>query len=433
MPKKAKTLTDVEVRRLRHGNRKVIKPAAAELFTANHAVGNPAGLLLQCRPPAPGNKIGSRSWILRTVVGGKRREFGLGGYPDISLATARLKAKEIKENIKERGIDPVTKRKSIKSALIREQAKAVIFEKLAAEYVTKKAKEFKTAKQVQKLQNHLINYAFPYIGKMIVADIERIHIESMLSNIWEVKTETANRLRLHVEKILDLATVKQLRVGDNPARWSGNLEFSFVAKNKIAKVRHYAALPVDDLPEFMKKLMVQEQAGAKALEFAILTAARSGEIRGATWEEIDTKTNTWVIPAERMKVGKAHAVPLSDAAIRLLEAVPKLGRYIFTGARGGQLADATVSRVPKLIGYDVTAHGFRSTFKDWCRKYTAFPDEVSELALAHVGTDATRAAYARDGLIDKRRLLMTEWADYCYRGEVVMHKDKVVSIGRGKS
>lgn len=432
MPKKAKVLTAVEVARFRHGTitgtQPLSKRSIGDPCPAYHAVGDPAGLILQCRPPIEEMVIGSRSWIFRTKVGDKRREFGLGGYPDVSLADARAKAKRIKEAIAS-GVDPATEKKAKRSALIREQAKAVTFESLADEYVNKKAKEFKTTKQVQKLKNQLISYAYPYIGKMVVADIERIHIEKMVRAIWETKTETANRLRLHVEKILDLAEVKKLRAGENPARWSGNLELSFPARGKVSRVNHYAALPVTQLPELFEKLKVQNWMGARALEFLILTAARSGEIRGAMWSEVDLDKKIWTIPADRMKAGKIHRVPLADAAIAVLEKTPRLSNYLFTGGRGAMLTDATISKVPKRIGYQVTAHGFRSTFKDWCRLHTAYPDEVSELALAHVGTDSTRAAYARDELLDKRRLLMNEWAQFCNHGLPEAKSGNVVEIG----
>lgn len=421
MPKKIKPLTAIEVSRLRHGTiTGTAKSTTREIgstCTAYHAVGDPAGLILQCRPPVSEGELGSRSWLFRTTVGSKRREFGLGGYPDVSLVDARSKAKKLKHDIVEKGVDPAVERKARRSALQREQAKAVTFESLAAEYITKKSKEYKTAKQTQKLTTQLTTYAFPKIGKMIVADIERVQIEEMIGEIWETKTETANRVRLHVEKILDLAEVKRLRSGENPARWAGNLELSFAAKNKIAKVQHYAALPVDDIPEFMQKLRQQSWMGAKALEFLILTAARSGEVRGATWDEIDTDNRVWTIPASRMKAGRAHKVPLSKGALELLSTIPKMSNFLFTGGTGAALTDATISMVPKRINYDVTAHGFRSTFKDWSRLHTSFSDEVSELALAHVGTDSTRAAYARDGLLEKRRLLMDLWANYCSHGK----------------
>lgn len=428
MPKLAKELSALEVKRLTFSVSKKGTP-----YTTVHPVGGVSGLLLQCTPS------GAKSWILRYTTGEtltsstgkpylKRRDHGLGAYPEVTLSKAREKAADIKEKLRQ-GVDPLAEKKLIRSAILREQAKAITFEQVAQEFIIKKAKEFKTAKQVQKLENHLKNYAYPHIGKLVVADIERAHIETMLKPVWETKNETASRVRMYVERILDLAGVKGLRSGDNPARWKGNLDLSFPARDKVAKVKHYAALPVPDLPGFMGKLTPIETMGAKALQFTILTAGRSGEIRGATWEEIDFKERIWTIPTERMKAGRQHKVPLSPAAISLLESMPRMSNYIFANNKGGPISDVTISKVPKTLGHNVTAHGFRSTFKDWARKHTAYADEVSELQLAHVNDDKTRAAYARDELLDKRRQLMNEWQNYCYHGHA-KEAAKVVSIGK---
>lgn len=413
MPKIAKELPDIQVKRLKWGT--IQNGPNKGLSCAKfHAVGGVSGLLLQCRPPEGKNTIGARSWILRTVVGVKRRDIGLGGYPDVTLAMARENARELKQLIR-KGVDPILEKRSAKSALIMKQGKAITFEMLAREYIEKKSKEFKTAKQTQKLTNQLANYAFPHIGRMIVADIERAHILKMLEVIWETKTETASRVRLNVERIFDLSIVKGLRTANNPATWKGNLDMSLPAPSKIAKPVHYAALPVDQIQDFLVKLKGAEWIGSKALQMIIFTAARSGEVRGATWNEIDFESKLWTIPEDRMKSGKAHNVPLSKSAIELLESLPRTGVHIFNNSRGNSLSDATISKAPKRIGYDVTAHGFRSTFKDWARKYTGYADEVSELALAHVSDDKTRAAYARDELIEKRRLLMTDWDKFCHQ------------------
>lgn len=408
MPKKAKELTSIEVKRL-------IKPGL-------HAVGGVAGLLLQVTPN------GARSWILRAMVGVKRRDIGLGGFPDVTLAQAREKARAAREQI-QAGIDPVLHRQEARSALIREQAKAVTFEQLASGYMIRKGKEFKGTKQSQKLKTHLERYAFPYIGKMLVADIEMSNIVAMLKPIWETKTETAVRVRLNVEKILDIAIAEKKRSEINPAKWKGMLEHALPAPGKVSKTTHLKALKVDDMPAFWEKLGQVKGTGAKALQFIILTVCRSGEVRGARWDEFDFNAKTWTIPAERMKAGKTHIVPLTDDALALLETMPRLNQYVFAGARGGIISDVMVSKTPKRLGHDVTAHGFRSTFKDWARIHTAYPDEVSELALAHVNDDKTRAAYARDGLIVKRRQLMTEWVQFCKEGAVSAPADNVVSIG----
>lgn len=434
MPKQAPKLSAIQVDRLTWGTVKGVRKSGnqnqiGEPCTAYHAVGGVSGLLLQCRPPADGKSTGSRSWLLRTMVGSKRRMIGLGGYPDVTLAQARERAREAKDKIRQ-GIDPVTEKKALRSALIAEQGKSVTFRDLAQEYIAKKAKEYKTVKQVQKLTTQLERYAFPVIGDMVLTDIERAHIVKMIEPIWETKNETAARVRLNTERILDLAGVKGLRTGDNPARWNGNLALTFARREKVAKVQHYNSLEVKLMPEFWEKLKAQEWIGAKALQFIILTTSRSGEVRGARWDEIDLKRKVWTIPAERMKGGRAHTVPLTDDAITLLESLPQDSDHVFTGIRGGALTDATISKVPKRIGYNVTAHGFRATFRTWAQEHTAYPEEVCELALAHVNSDATRAAYARGELVDKRRKLMEDWHRFCNHGHTET-ADNVVAIGGG--
>lgn len=375
-----------------------------------HAAGGVPGLLFHVR------KSGGRSWLLRVTVGDKRRDIGLGGYPGVSLSQARQRARELRESIW-RGGDPVGERKAKKSALLAEQAMGVTFGELAKEYVDKKAREFKTAKQRQKLENQIAYYATPEIGDLVVGDIGRAHVERVLRPIWETKNETASRVRLHIERILDLAGAKGLRTGDNPARWKGNLELSFPARAKVSRTVHYSALPAADMPRFIASL--PNTMPALALHFAILTAARSQEVRHAVWDEIDWDKALWAIPSERMKSGKRHTVPLSADALAVLESTPRLGKFIFTNTRGGPLTDAVVSTVPKKIGYPVTAHGMRATFRTWAQEFTAYPEEVVELCLAHVNSDATRAAYCRSELIDKRRVLMDAWAEYCRHGAPV--------------
>ena len=302
---------------------------------------------------------------------------------------------------------------------------------MATSWVAKKAKEFKTAIQTQKLTSRLESYVYPYIGNMVVGDIERAHIINMLAPIWEEKTETATRVRAYVERILDTATAEGLRTGENPARWKGNLDLSpkLAAPNKITKVEHFKALPLADMPKFMGQLAKLDYMSARALEFSILTAARSGELRKATWNEIDLQAGVWTVPPERMKGGRAHKVPLCKSALSLLKALPRDGDYLFFNSLGKPLSDVAISKVPKKMGYDVTAHGFRATFRTWAQEHTSYPEEVPELALAHVNSDRTRAAYARSELLDKRRELMNDWERFCYKG---LPKGKVVPMRRRK-
>jgi len=353
---------------------------------------------------------------------------GMGGYPDTSLSAARQRAREAKELIRQ-GIDPVAEKRAVKSALALSQAKDVTFRQVAVRFIAKKNAEFKTEKQTQKLTAHLETYAYPFIGHIVVSEIDRANIVRMLQPIWEVKTETATRVRAAVERILDLAGAEGLRTGDNPARWKGNLDLSLPLPGKVAKVEHLKALPIADMPKFMAKIAAEDYMGAKALHFAILTAARSGEIRAATWSEIDFKSKVWTIPDERMKSGRKHKVPLCQSAIDLLKSLPREGDYIFHNTKLKPLADVSISKAPKRLGFDVTAHGFRATFRTWAQEHTTYAEEVPELALAHVNSDRTRAAYARSELLDIRRNLMNDWEHFCYHG---LKKGKVIRL-RGRS
>lgn len=412
VPKIAKELSDLQVRRLKWGTDENGRP-----IKKMHPVGGVAGLLLQCSPPPKEQEpYFPRSWILRVKVGNSRPDLGLGSYPEVSLSIARDKARELKQKIRD-GENPVLEKQAKKSALLKEQAKLVTFESLAKEFINKKDKEFKTRTQTKKLASRLETYVYPHLAKMIVGDIERAHIVAMLEPIWTTKTETADRVRSYTEAILSLAAVKGLRSGDNPARWKGNLDMSLPQRHKVSKVQHFKALPVEDMPVFMEQLTQDTTASGKALQFIIYTAARSGEVRNATWEQINLEERIWTVPADLMKMGKPHRVPLCDPAIKLLQSLSQDSKYLFPNRSGKPLSDVSISKIPKKFGHDITAHGFRSTFKDWCRKHTNYHDEVSELALAHVNDDATRSAYARDELIDKRRLLMADWAQYCLEGK----------------
>ncbi|QHJ89418.1 site-specific integrase [Aequoribacter fuscus] len=372
-----------------------------------HPVGGVAGLHLLVSPS------GARSWVLRTKVGDKRRDIGLGGFPDVTLSDARAKARELRERILG-GIDPIAERKSARDAIRASQAKALTFKEAAYRCHAARQDEFSNPKHRRDWINSLERHAFAHIGHLPVDAIELPHILKVLEPIWKIKTETATRVRQRLESVLSWATVSKYRAGDNPARWSDNLSELLPTPSKIKKIRHHRALPWKIVPEFMSDLRCRDGLAARALEFIILTAARSGEVRFATWGEIDESARIWHVPAERMKSRKNHKVPLSDTALELLSRVPRMegSNFIFTGARGGVLSDVSVLAVCRRMGVDATPHGFRSCFKDWARSSTSYADEVSELALAHVNNDATRAAYARDELISQRTKLMTDWAKF---------------------
>jgi integrase len=399
MPRRVKELSALEVGRIK--------------VDGLHAVGDPAGLALQIT-------AGSRSWVLRYSFDGKRREMGLGSFPEIGLADARDKAKAARELVRQ-GVDPIEARKTVraatKSAAAALAASSLTFAECAHAYMKAKRGEWKNAKHAEQWVMTLETYAFPVIGDMIVRDVDTPQILAILKPLWEGKTETAVRLRGRLEKILDYAIASDYRAGLNPARWRGHLSMMLAAPKKIAKREHHAALPVAEMPAFMGRLRLVDGESAAALQFAILTAARSGEVRGATWSEIELEARTWTIPAERMKAGKPHRVPLSSTAIRLLHRDEEQKGLLFPSARTGrQLSDMALTAVCRRMEVDAVPHGLaRATFKTWATEQTGFPREVVEAALAHTLENKTEEAYWRGDLFAKRAKLMQAWADYCTR------------------
>jgi integrase len=377
-----------------------------------HFVGGVAGLALQVQPS------GASSWVLRAVIGGKRRDMGLGGYPDVTLAGARKAAREAREKIKD-GIDPIDQGRAARSALCAAKATAVTFEQAARGYLDGHESSWRNAKHAHQWRTTLETYAYPLIGSILVRDVEVGHVMAVLEPIWKGKTETASRLRGRIEQVLDWATVRGYRQGLNPARWRGHLNKILPRPSRVSKSKHHAALPVGDLPGFMASLRTQRGMGARALEFAILTAARSGEVRGATWTEIDLKAAVWRISDDRMKSRREHRVPLSDPALKLLRALPRMAgsNLVFTAPRGGMLSDMTLAALLRRTETPAVPHGFRSTFRDWCSERTNYPNEVAEMALAHSIGDKVEAAYRRGDLFEKRRRLMNEWAAFCAKVE----------------
>ncbi len=387
-----------------------------------HAVGGVACLYLDVEPS------GAASWILRTKVGDARPDIGLGAYPSVTLETARTRAREAHEQIRG-GIDPREARRAARDSLRAATAKLMTFEEASTKFLRSKTLEFKNRKHAFQWSKTLEDYAYPVLGKMQVADIAMTDVYRALEPIWTTKTDTALRVRGRIEKVLDWAKVHSLREGENPARWSGNLEHAGLQKpSKIRTTVHLKAIPWQSVGAFMADLQKREGVAARALEFAVLTAARSGDVRLATWDEIDLDAKLWTIPGERMKEGKTHRVPLSAAAIRLLKSLPVMegSSLVFPGTRG-PLSDMSLTAVLRRMKVDATVHGMRSAFKDWCRSSTAYADEVSELALAHVNDDATRAAYARDELLPKRALLMRDWAKFC---GTIPQQSSVTPIGK---
>jgi integrase len=388
MPKKAKELTAYQVGRLEPGM---------------HAAGGATGLYLRV------SDTGARNWILRATVGNRRRDMGLGGWPDVPLAEARERARAARRKI-ERGHDPIEERKTARRALVA----VPTFKWCAEQTIAAKRPEWKNAKHADQWASTLETYAFPTVGKLPVDMVQLSHVVGVLSPLWEAKTETASRLRMRMEAVLAWATASGYRTGDNPARWRGNLDAVMAKPGKLAKVRHHAAVPVDEIHGFVAALRKREGMAARALEFAILTAARSGEVRGATWGEIDTDGAVWTIPAERMKAGKEHRVPLSAPALALLKALPRMAGddHVFPAPRGGAMSDMSLSAVMRRMEVDAVPHGFRSTFRDWASERTAYPRDVAEMALAHTIGDKVEAAYRRGDLLAKRTNMMADWARF---------------------
>ena len=393
MPRKAAELSPLSISRLKD--------------PGLWAVGGVSGLYLHV------NARGARSWILRVVVGDKRRDMGLGGYPDIGVADARQKAREARLKI-EQGIDPILLRKQAKSELMALQATDKTFEQAAGEYIKIHADSWSNDKHRKQWESTLAAYAFPVVGKLSLRDIRQEHILKILEPIWTTKTETATRVRGRMESILDWAKVKGLRSGENPAAWKGHLDHMLPAPTRLKKVEHLTAVPVREMPDFMIKLRQAAGTAAQALEFLILTAARSGEVRGITWQEVSLEDALWIVPAERMKMKREHRVPLSDRAVSILKSQPRIDEnpLVFPAPRGSQMSDATMSAVLKRMGVHATVHGFRSSFRDWCGDYTNYPRDLAEQCLAHGADDPVEAAYRRGDALERRREIMNEWSKF---------------------
>ncbi len=393
MPKIARELSALEVNRLK----------APGLVS----VGGVPGLSLQISP------TGARSWILRVKVGSKRRDMGLGSFPGVTLAKAREKAREAREAI-DQGIDPILTRERAQSQLRGAQASAINFEDAALRFIKIKSAEWSNAKHVSQWASTLETYAFPVIGKLHVQDVQDAHILKILEPIWGTKTETATRIRGRIENVLDWASAMKYRKGENPARWRGHLDKLLTAPKKTTAVEHHEAVPVSDAPAFYAALQKREGMAARALEFTLLTAARSGEVRGATWAEIDMDSGLWVIPASRMKAKKEHRVPLTESMIRILRAHPHLEGcdFVFPSTRGKKMSAMGLVQLMRRMKLTAVPHGLRSTFSDWAAEKTNFPRDMAEQALAHTLTNAVEAAYRRGDMLEKRRGMMAAWAKF---------------------
>ncbi len=420
MPKIVKPLTTVALNR-------ITKPGW-------YAVGGVAGLLLQVRNPTREGAPLARSWILRVRVGETRDPIGLGSYPQVSLAEAREQAGKLVIEARQ-GVNLKAKKVAARSALLSAASRNKTFQECAEAYIEAHAADYTNDKHRKQWASTLKVYAYPIIGKRLVADLSMRDVLDVMNQpsdaekpksetLWKTKTVTAKRLLDRVKTVIDYAIVNEYRSGLNPAVWQGYLDTQLAAPNKVATVKHHPALPYALMGDFMTKLRTNESISAKALQFLILTAVRSGSVRAAEWSEIDLVNKLWIIPAAHTKTKQEHRVPLPPQAIELLNSLPRLANIpnVFPSPRGGALSDMALSQITRgmkersELTVDVVPHGFRSTFRDWAAECTAYPDEIRKAASGHTVGDAVQQAYQRTDLLNKRRNLMRDWANFLDKG-----------------
>jgi integrase len=374
-----------------------------------HPDGEVTGLYLSV------STTGSKSWILRKKIGVKRRDVGLGGFPTVTLAEARDKARSMHQLVSN-GIDPVAQRNTRREALRLATLKDITFQQCARLFFdSPKAATWKNAKHASQWRNTLETYVYPVMGNVSVRDVTREHVLEVLQPIWLIKHETATRVRQRIESVLSFAIENGYYVGLNPARLQDNLENTLASSKRVRSKVHHKAMHRDDVGAFVQRLNAKTSISAYALHFLILTAARSGEVRGATWDEVDVDHALWIIPRERMKAGKEHRVPLSKQAIAILKKVPRIVgcAFVFPSAKNSALSDMTLNKMMRDMEAHAVPHGFRSTFKDWASETTDYPNHMTEMALAHTIPNDVEAAYRRGDMVEKRRRMMQHWADFC--------------------
>lgn len=422
MPPRAKELGPLDIKRASH-------PGGSD---RHHwiTVGGVTGLRLQIA--ATGNK----NWVLRTMIGDRRRVIGLGGYPEVSLAEARDKAREAKRRIAE-GVDPIEERKAVRAALAAASARNLLFSDAMDKWIAAKMSH-RPDKSQKAIRSTITRYALPEIGGLSVQEIDTQDVLRALQGVWSDKPDTATKLRSYLENILTWATVSGFRSGENPARWGGNLKELLPAPSAVAKAGNFPALALADAPAWWADLAGRDGMGAMALRFAALCASRSGEVRGAIWDEINIDNAMWIIPADRMKMEREHRVPLSAEALAILEATPRIVDvpYVFPSVTGKQMSDMTISAVMRRMqaeaeeaaakagadpakagwrdtrsGRPAVPHGLRSTFRDWAAE-RGYDRDMAEISLAHQVGNAVERAYRRSDMIERRRAMMTAWADF---------------------
>jgi integrase len=404
-------------------NRLSARRVSTEKRQGLHADGG--GLYLQV------SRWGTKSWLFRFTLKGRSRQMGLGSLDTVSLSEARQKAERCRKLLQD-GRDPIEARDANRAQ--RAATANTTFQGLAERFIAAHEAGWRNPKHRQQWRNTLATYAYPVLGERSVNKINTDMVLEVLQPIWTAKPETAMRLRQRIEKVLDYAKARELREGENPARWRGHLENLLPERRKVAAVKHHAALPWPKMPAFMAELRTREGVAARGLEFTILTAARTNEVMGANWEEIDLAERVWTVPADRIKARREHRVPLSPPAMEILEEMRAFGAdgYVFPGQRRGQPLSsmAFLQLLRRMKRDDLTAHGFRSTFRTWASEATGYPHEVCEAALAHAISNAVERAYRRGDLFRKRRQMMDDWANFCAQpapkteGEIIPLRQK---------
>jgi integrase len=361
-------------------------------------------------------KGGSKSWIYRYQMAGRRRDMGLGSVQAFTLAEARDKAIDLRRMVA-RGVDPIDAKRAARASAGIDAAKAMTFKACGEAFIAAHEVGWRNPKHRYQWAATLNSYVYPVFGALPVQAIDVGLAMKALEPIWTTKPETAGRVRGRIEAILDWAAARGYRSGDNPARWRGHLDHLLPARAKVRRIEHHPALPYPEIAAFMADLRRQTSVAARALEFTILTAARTSEVIGARWDEINTAERMWIVPGQRMKAAREHRVPLSDAALAIVKAMAAIRQsdFLFPGQSAGRpLSNMALLMLLRRMGYaDLTVHGFRSSFRDWCAERTAFPAEVAEMALAHSVGDKVEAAYRRGDLLQKRRQLADAWAKFC--------------------